>query len=84
VVTLLELLVTDPLSSLSEPGLNLFRAVPLGEEEEGSKKKERPTKPVIPPEIKNAQLRADIRAMGHMLGQVIQQYQGRGKNISKC
>lgn len=33
----------------------------------------------IPAEIKDAQLRADIRAMGRMLGQVILQYEGQGE-----
>jgi len=62
-------------SSLSEPGLNLFpNASSLDE-------KETP-KPIsvsdVPPEIKDAQLRADIRATGRMLGQVIQDYEGQG------
>lgn len=31
----------------------------------------------VSPDVKDAQLRADIRAMGRMLGQVIQEYQGQ-------
>ena len=65
---------TIGLSSLSEPGINLFPTFPLGEEPP----EEKPTTPVVPPEVKDAQLRADIRAMGHMLGQVIKQYEGQG------
>ena len=61
------------LSSLSEPGLNLFPTVALGDED----KQEKP-RAMVPPDIKDAQLRADIRAMGRMLGQVIQEYEGQG------
>jgi hypothetical protein len=63
------------LSSLSDPGLNLFPTVPLGQE---TTTPEVPDE--VPPQIKNAQLRADIRAMGRILGQVIQQYEGQGKD----
>ena len=62
-----------PFSSLSDPGLNLFPAVPVQEEDV----KISPTE--IPPDVKDAQLRADIRAMGRVLGQVIQQYEGQGE-----
>lgn len=67
--------VTVGLSSLSEPGLNLFPTVPLGED----KPQEKLNSQTVPPDIKDAQLRADIRAMGHMLGQVIKEYEGQGK-----
>lgn len=61
------------ISSLTDPGSNLFPALtPLGGQEEPEV---RPRE--IDPEIKDAQLRADIRAMGRMLGQVIQQYEGQ-------
>ena len=63
------------LSSLSDPGLNLFPTRPITEAGRTSAVGQSDQ---IPPEIKDAQLRADIRAMGRILGQVIQQYEGQG------
>ena len=60
------------ISSLSEPGLNLFDTVPL------DAKAEKPPPIVVSADVKDAQLRADIRAMGRMLGAVIQEYEGQG------
>lgn len=63
------------ISSLSEPGLNLFDTVPL------DAKAEKLPPIVVSADVKDAQLRADIRAMGRMLGAVIQDYEGQGALI---
>ena len=72
------------LSSLSEPGLNLFPSVALGDAAPGKVPEKKPLPETISPEVRDAQLRADIRAMGRMLGQVIQMYEGEGRFCWEC
>ena len=74
-------------SSLSEPGLNLFdTTAPLDAKDGSSTTQQQDASPpiVVSADVKDAQLRADIRAMGRMLGTVIQDYEGQGVYSSFC
>ena len=64
------------LSSLSEPGVNLFPTVTpvAGDINDDTPL---PDSPRWDDDDQHRELRADIRAMGHMLGQVIKRYQGQ-------